>query len=369
MTLAPAPAEQLQLLLRDLLPTQYQQLTEESPHHRADWAAHMTPNPAPYSLIGMQLAAMHNGNLLSAELYPLLAQAERATTNWLKKHFHFPQLNFTQSGTYSNLEALWQARELHSGDNPFVYGSRASHYSLKKACHILGLQWVEIDTDGQDRIDLSQLRRACEQQPPMLIVANFGTSSIGAIDPWQDIADIAHQYQSWLHVDACWGGAVLLAEHYPPISADSLSFDPHKGLFVPRPCSALLSRHQFNAEKVDYLQSPPAMRLTGSYGGEMFLPLWLNLTLLGEDWFFEKIHSRLQQAQQLTEQLRQFTGWPTWHAGTGIVVFSPEKDLSRLVSDGVLSTTRLNGKLYYRAVFASYATRADAIIKALHPYF
>ena len=350
-------------------------LDEANRYSHADQAAHMSPNLAPYSLLGMQLAALHRGNLLSAELYPALKQAEQDTLDWFKHCFAMSHAHFSHGSSYNNLQALWQARDVSQSERRTVYASRASHYSVVKACRILGLKLNAIETDVHDRIDITQLANACRQEPPLAIVANAGTTAAGAMDPLSDIAEIADHYQCWLHIDAAWGGAVLMLPEkrgvYQAICshADSLCFDPHKSLFQPRPCSLYLSRHALKPDyQTDYLASVPISRLSGSYGAELFLPLWLNLKVLGKDWFFEQTRHRLKQADRFDRWLLH-QGHETWNGGTGIICFSAENaPLESLVADGKLSRAMINHHAVYRAVFSGYQTSTDALLRALHPF-
>jgi glutamate/tyrosine decarboxylase-like PLP-dependent enzyme len=336
-----------------------------------DKAAHMTADLAPYSLLGMQLAAMHRGNLLSAELYPELRQAESYTLNWLKSCFGMPYGHFSHGGSDNNLQALWQARDSAEIDSKIVYASRARHYSVDKACRILGLKLELIATDADDRIDVSSLEQACRQAAPVAIVLTAGTSLIGALDPLQPVADIAARYQCWLHLDAAWGGALLMLPEqreslHHLARLDSLGFDPHKSLFQPRPCSVYLSRHlPAERRQTDYLDSAPTGRVTGSYGAELFLSLWLNLKVLGEDWFYQQTRLRLQHAQRFatllaTQQVK------TWNGGSGIVCFAAQgQGFDDLVVEGVLSKARILQQTVYRAVFASYQTQSTTLFRAL----
>lgn len=369
-----AADEQSQALLN---PDCHLLLQEATLHQKSSWAAHMTPNLAPHSLLGQQIAGMHQGNLLSPELYPLLKQAELTTLSWLKKHFHQSYAHFTHGGSYSNLEALWQARDAKPHTSNVVYGSKASHYSVKKACDILGLKFQALDTDNIDRLYAESLRHACKQTPPVAIVLNIGTSAAGSIDPLTECLSIAAEYDCWLHIDAAWGGAAVMLpeqQHCYRIlgQADSISFDPHKSLFVPRPCSVLMSRHKKQAQTIhiDYLDNPPETQLAGSYGGEVFLPLWLNLQLLGEQWFYQKTRQRLAQARQFVMQLSEQTDWQIIGSETGIVCFETqaEQSLAPLVDQGIFSQAKVNGRSVYRAVFASHLTQENQLIRAIRPY-
>lgn len=350
----------------------YQALLKEAESYlRTDKAAHMTPNLAPYSILGMQLAALHQGNLLSAELYPELRQAETETLNWLKQCFAMNYGHFSHGGTDNNLQALWQARDHASSARKIVYASKARHYSVDKACLILGLDLQLIHCDVNDRMDISALETACRKKAPLAIVATAGTSAAGSLDPMQPVSDIASKYQSWLHIDAAWGGALLmLPEHRDALMSltqvDSLGFDPHKSLFQPRPCSVYLSRHDNkDSLQTDYLDNTPSARLTGSYGAELFLPLWLNLKILGEEWFYQQTRERLEQAEHFSKLLRH-QNIKTWNGGSGIICFEANGEaFDKLVTGGFLSKAKMNQKPVYRAVFAGARTQAEALFRVL----
>lgn len=359
--------------IKSLLPSSREALLDEATAQSHDKAAHMTTGLAPYSQLGMQLAALHQGNLLSAELYPQLLEAEQTALKWFKQHFQLPYAQFSHGGSYNNLQALWQARDANR-ERKVVYASTACHYSVAKACAILGLELHTLPVNKQDQLDSVALAHACSIFPPLAIILTVGTSVLGAVDPLQDAVTLARQYDCWLHVDAAWGGAwLMLPENADSLGwaqqSDSLCLDPHKSLFQPRPCSVYLSRHSLaTTEHTDYLAEAPTQRLMGSYGAELFLPLWLNLTILGEDWFVQQTRQRLTQAAKFTALLQQHTDWEVFTGGTGIVCFSTHKDLAKLVEQGVFSLARINDTPVYRAVFADYRTESDRLFMALHPF-
>ncbi len=346
-------------------------LSEAESFRHAAKAAHMTPELAPYSHLGMQLATLHQGNLLSAELYPELKQAESDTLNWLKQCFGLRYAHFSHGGSDNNLQALWQARDHTASGKKIVYASEARHYSVDKACRMLGLDLQLIATDAEDRITVSALEKACKKAPPLAIVLTAGTSATGSLDPLQDTSEIAEQYQAWLHIDAAWGGSLLmLPEHRDSLrrlsKVDSLGFDPHKSLFQPRPCSVYLSQlaPEYSSQ-TDYLAKAPSGRVTGSYGAELFLPLWLNLRILGENWFFQQTRARLGQARHFSELLQE-QGLNTWNGGSGIICFEANGEgFDSLVTEGILSCAKVRQRRVYRAVFAGYRTQADELFRAL----
>ena len=175
---------------------------------------------------------------------------------------------FCSGGTVANITALWVARnKLLRPDGDFKgvarsglfaalqhYGykglailvSERGHYSLKKSADILGIgqdSVIAIATDENNKIDCQQLKAKCEQLAKenikvLAIVGVAGTTETGNIDPLDEMATIAEQYQCHFHVDAAWGGATLLSNKYRSLlkgieRADSVTIDAHKQMYVP----------------------------------------------------------------------------------------------------------------------------------------
>ncbi len=356
-----------------------QLITEGELHHKSTWAGHMTPAVDQPALLGQMLAGLHNGNLLSPELYPQLAVIEKQLLDWFCQLFQQPFAHFTHGSSYGNLDALWQAREHTKNSSNIVYGSQAAHYSITKACRILGLKFQTIPTNELGQMDVEALRIACQANAPIAIVVTAGTSSCGAMDPIATCIEIAKEFNSWCHIDAAWGGALMLSQthqhHLSGIAqADSVCVDPHKALGQPKPCSLLLYKKPLANGldiDVDYLTQSPKQTIGGSYGGELFLPLWCSLILSGTQSFSDRIDQRLEQAGQFAFALKQHTNWWLLHSATGIVCFSPpaDIDLSHLIKLGLLSTAKVNGQEIYRVVFASHTSQTKALLTALKSYF
>jgi glutamate/tyrosine decarboxylase-like PLP-dependent enzyme len=356
-----------------------QLLTEGQLHHKSTWAAHMTPAIAQPALLGKLLAGLHNGNLLSPELYPQLAAIEQQLLDWFCQLFEQPLAHFTHGSSYGNLDALWQARECANNSSTTVYGSQAAHYSISKACRILGLNFQAIPSNQLGQIDVKALRNACQLASPMAIVVTAGTTSCGAIDSIPVCIDIAKEFNSWGHIDAAWGGALMLSlkhqHHLTGIGqADSVCIDPHKALGQPKPCSLLLYKQSLTNSSdidVDYLTQPPKQSIGGSYGGELFLPLWCSLILNGKQSFSDLVDQRLEQAELFAHALKQKSNWWVLHSATGIVCFRPsiDVDLTHLINIGQLSTAKVNGQEVYRVVFSSHTSQAKPIFTALEPFF
>ena len=363
---------------QDTLAAQIHTLIAEGQlHDQPTWAAHMTASVSPQSLFGQILSSLHNGNLLSPELYPVLAAIEEQIITWLCQLFEQQYGHFTAGSSYGNLEALWQAKQANPHSR-IIYASTAAHYSINKACQLLDLELRTIPCDSESKINIEYLRSACLAKSPMAIVATAGTPAAGAFDTLDDCILLAQKYQAWCHIDAAWGGSLrllpecgqLFGQHLA--KADSLCFDPHKGWAQPKPSSILLYQRPMTpmmSINADYLQQPPAASLTGSRGGEAFLPLWFTIASLGVKTLREQSRFPLIQAQHFAKQLANRTAWPIYTSPSGIVCFEAPKDLTGLVKTGILSQAKITRKSVYRAVFISTLVRSEELISHLEPYF
>ncbi len=171
---------------------------------------------------------------------------------------------FTPGGSLSNMAALIIARnEALEGSREsglpgarlIVYTSEECHYSVRKGAGMVGIgrgnvRFVPADEHG--RMDPNALRSMMLEDRdsgavPIMINATSGTTVQGAFDPIDQIADIASEQGVWLHVDAAWGGAVLLCESKRRLMdgvdrADSVTWDAHKLMGAPLTSAVLLTR-------------------------------------------------------------------------------------------------------------------------------
>ena len=190
---------------------------------------------------------------------------ERRLVDWTAERIGFytgsdgPRADgiFTTGGTQSNLQGLLLARGHSSGprERQRIFTSIDGHFSVQKAARLLGLgddAVIGVALDDDRRMDPQALSRALSesadrQEIPMAIVATAGTTDFGAIDPLQEIAGLARAHETWLHVDAAYGGGLLVSPRHRDWlagieQADSVSIDYHKTWFQPVSCSALVVR-------------------------------------------------------------------------------------------------------------------------------
>jgi glutamate/tyrosine decarboxylase-like PLP-dependent enzyme len=158
------------------------------------------------------------------------------------------------------------------------------------------------------------------------VVATSGTTNAGIIDDLAGVASVAREHQLWFHVDGAYGGAGLFAPsvraRYDGIEhADSFIVDPHKWLFAPFDCAALLYRnpsiaksvHTQDASYLDVIHDRPgewnptdyAYHLTRRARG---LPLWFSLSVYGVDAYSEAIETAISLAREAADEIRSRPG-------------------------------------------------------------
>jgi glutamate/tyrosine decarboxylase-like PLP-dependent enzyme len=129
--------------------------------------------------------------------------------------------------------------------------SEQAHSSVTSTLRILDCDALVVPPGRDDRLTGEALGRALADDPDpttvFAVVATAGTTNAGIVDDLAGLAAVAHEHELWLHVDAAYGGGALFAPsvrgRFAGIeAADSLVIDPHKWLYAPFDCCALLYR-------------------------------------------------------------------------------------------------------------------------------
>ncbi len=283
--------------------------------HEPSYAAHLNCPVVVPALLAELFIASVNSSLDTFDQSVGGTFVERRLIDWTAGRIGFgPTADgiFTSGGTQSNLQALVLARgvvERERLGRLRIFASADGHFSVQKAARLLGLgdeSVVCVPTDERHRMDPAALARslaACTDLGlrPMAIVATAGTTDFGAIDPLPEIADLARAYDTWLHVDAAYGGGLLVSpRHRDRLAgidrADSVTVDYHKTFFQPVSSSALVVRDRallapvtwhadyLNPRTAEALASPnqvdKSLQTTRRFDA---LKLWLTLRMMGPD--------------------------------------------------------------------------------------
>lgn len=192
---------------------------------------------------------------------PALVQLETNVLRWLCSVVGYGAASrgfLTTGGSLANFSALVVARREKLPENFLrgtVYTSDQVHHSLQKAAMLAGLPPENVralPVDERFRLDPERVAAAIAEDrarglQPFLLVASAGTVNTGAVDPLPELADLAAREGLWYHVDGAYGGFfVLTARGRAALAgierADSITLDPHKGLFLPYGTGCLLVR-------------------------------------------------------------------------------------------------------------------------------
>ncbi|MBU8869922.1 MAG: aminotransferase class I/II-fold pyridoxal phosphate-dependent enzyme [Gemmatimonadales bacterium] len=234
----------------------------------------MNPGPLPVAIFAEALAAAMNQNVASWRHAPAGTAIEKRVVRWLCSLFGLPEGSFgtlTPGGSLANITGLKLAINRSLGrdlsrvdiqeppgpemDKLTFYVSSQGHYSFDKAIDLLGLgrsQLRKIPQDQIFRIDIEALEASIRQDlemglQPCCIIGIGGCTNTGSIDKLEKLAELSQRYGCWFHVDAAYGGAVILSEMYGPMLrgielADSITVDPHKWFYMPFESGGILVR-------------------------------------------------------------------------------------------------------------------------------
>ncbi len=264
--------------------------------------------------------------------------AENQALRWLADLAGLPAQAggaFVQGGTIGNLSALVAAREsaLHrrGGRRPHRWAvciSGETHSSVRHALKIvMDVDPIEVPGDERGRLTGPALRAAVDALDPQTrdgvfaVVATAGTTNLGLVDDIAGIADVSREHGWWLHVDGAYGGAGLaapsVAHKFAGVEhADSFIVDPHKWLFAPFDCCALIYRDPVQAraahtQQAGYLDpvnvagewnpSDFAIQLTRRARG---LPFWFSLAVHGTDAYTTALERTLDVTRAGAELIR-----------------------------------------------------------------
>jgi len=273
----------------------------------------ITPSPNPVGAIADFICSAINQNVGAYSIGPSAVAMERRVVRWLTDLCGYDENaggNLTSGGMMANFiglklgrDAVTSDRAQHDGieDRWAVYVSEERHVSLDKSVDAIGLgrnalRAIPTDVNFQVRLDALEDAIAKDKKNgirPMCIAALFGTTNTGAVDDVRALRRIADREGLWLHMDAAYGGGMLLSHQWPMRDrglelADSITIDPHKWFYAPLDAGAVLVKDQH--------------RLTASFG---IKPSYLTDEL-------DQANERYQYYVHGFEQSRRFRSLKVW---------------------------------------------------------
>ncbi len=239
---------------------------------------------------------------------------------------------FVSGGTLGNLAALVAAREAWldraGGVRPARYRVAASveaHSSVPQMARVIDAEVLPVAVEADGRITAATLREALAEHGTdglFAVVATCGTTNLGIIDDLAGVAEVCAEHGIWFHVDGAYGAAALVAPsaraQFAGIErADSFIVDPHKWLFAPFDCCAVVYRdpelarraHTQHAGYLDVITtrdewnpSDYAVHLSRRARG---LPFWFSLAVHGTQAYEDAVEATLSLSRATTEEVRR----------------------------------------------------------------
>ena len=376
-----------------------------SPSHPGS-LAHLDPPPLNISIIGDLLASALNNNLLAEELSPSISIMEREICKWFANKMGFSDTSggiAASGGTLNNLNALVAAK-YNSGlivdNNAALILSEDAHVSFKKCARILGVKnenifFVETDLFGQINIksfnklliELLKLRKKI-----FAVVATFGTTIRGAVDPINEISELCEREKIWLHIDASIGGSFLIANDkvnnlsdYDFSKVNSITINPQKLLGIPKTSSILI------VSNIDYLSNTfqtglpyidsseevvnrGELGVQGSRPAEI-IKLWIGLRFLGIEGIEKILNASVLKKDLFLNKINK-NKFDIFSGPLHIVSFIPKNmnenesndwtfDVKKflLARNFMISRPFYKGKYFLRIVFGNFNTSESHILE------
>ncbi len=345
---------------------------------------------------------------------PAMVQLEANVIRWFCDMVGFPEGSLgilTTGGSLANFSAIVTARRDRLPPNFLsgtIYVSDQVHHSIAKAAMLAGfpeenVRVIESDALFRLRADVLEQRIVADRAEgfsPFLVVGSAGTVNTGAVDDLPSVASLAAEQDLWFHVDGAYGGFFVLTERGREILsgiglADSVTLDPHKGLFMPygvgsllvRDGSALARAHssfgaympamQDDPDFVDFCQLSPELSR-----GNRGLRVWLPFKLAGARAFRDLLDEKLDLTLWATERLREIDDMQiVAEPELSIVAFRIRRpgltarelnELNRALLDGVnqrrrvyITGTTVRGEYFLRLCVLSFRTHLDRMEMAI----
>lgn len=297
----------------------------------------LIPGPAHVtSWLGDFIATAYNSHVGIWRLAPAVSAMEKAVVDWALNLVGFSKYKHAggileSGGTMAGFTAIAAARDakikLHDLQKAVVYISDQTHTANHKAFHLVGIpeeNWRIIATKNYQMIT-SELKKQIQKDLengflPFLVVGTCGTTNTGSIDPLDEIADICEEFNLWFHVDASYGGSIVLSNEKHRAKgmhrADSIAWDAHKWLYQIYGVAFCLVKDRRHLQRTytvggEYLQDVEQSGVEPDWwdlGPELTRPpraprIWLTLHTLGNNKLSEMINTSIKHAKWLEQQI------------------------------------------------------------------
>lgn len=298
----------------------------------------ITPSPNPAGILGDLLASAINQNVGAYTIGPAAVAMERRVIRWLNDLIGYDEGaggNLTSGGMMANFIGLKLARDWTTGNTAqheglsggwAVYVSEERHVSVDKSVDAIGVGRAAlrvIPTNDKFQADIDALEEMLAKDKAagvkaLCIVGLAGTTNLGAVDDLKALSVIAKREGCWLHVDAAYGGGLLLSEKHAHILkdlplADSVTIDPHKWFYAPLDAGAILVKdhqqltasfgiqHAYLTDQTDQKSERYQFYVHGFEQSKRFrsLKVWMSFHHYGKEQLGRWVEANVAQANHL----------------------------------------------------------------------
>lgn len=395
--------------------------------HHPMYMGHQVAPPLPHAVLADALVSFLNQSVAVWEMSPTGTMVEAQVIRWMRELLGYPATadgTFVSGGSAANLTGLLAAREAvfpgiwrrgvaatPGADRAVVFVSAQSHYSMERAVGMLGLGSDAVlpipDLGGKMDPEALEARIAearREGRVPLAIVATAGSTPTGCFDDLDAIATIAGREGVWLHVDGAHGASFLLSESLRGRlagieRADSVSWDPHKMMFMPISLGAIFVRDHRHLDaafqqSAPYLFHPRAGEERSFDAGRRTLQcsrrfdalkLWVSLRHYGVEYFADLVERTVANTERLYDMLRAAPDFEPEHApesnilcfrhlppaiarGTPAAIDAYQGALREAYNasgQGWITTTVLNGRRVLRVTLMNPRTEESHLVRLL----
>ncbi|MFX1476041.1 MAG: tyrosine decarboxylase MfnA [Promethearchaeota archaeon] len=279
----------------------------------------------PHSFAAQVYRKYIDKNLGDPGLFPATKQIEQETIQMLGTLLGNPHVAgyIVTGGTEANILAIWAARNISKTKQGEFIVPASAHHSFDKAADLLGCKIIRLQSNGAFQVNPSAMKEAISSRT-FAIVGVAGTTELGIVDPINELAEIAEQYNLHLHVDAAFGGFVIpflekgvkenLQFDFHLSGVSSITMDPHKMGMCPIPAGGILFRNQQMASAIStnftYLCGGETVHQTivGTRSGAASLATWAMLKHLGRLGYRKTVNRCMKLTQQLVAGIEEIKG-------------------------------------------------------------
>lgn len=298
----------------------------------------------PTALAADWLTSIWNQNAQVFNSSPAASIFEEVVASWLLELLSLPSdssIGFVTGGQMANFTAINIARNavleqsgwdfdkngMQGAPIVSIYCADVCHGTILSAIRMNGFgekNIVPIPTDSEGRMILSDLKeRLNKHQGPKIICSQAGNVNTGSFDSFEEISQLANDFNAWHHVDGAFGLWARTSSQFSDLTkgidkADSWTVDAHKWLSVPFDSGMIITKHKESLANIKKARCAySGMQDDSKRDGSQWVPensrrargfvLYAAIRNLGKKGIREIVENNCNSARQLAQLLDSFS--------------------------------------------------------------